>query len=148
MSMKSKIGLKVIEYIKENYNYKPNPKKVYTIVGQTDLEYTIKDEEGNEKVVEYWEVLVLPKWELNEEERIADYLNNNGVYGEVYKSGSEITISIDWGDWKHDHILCRVLMGYIGYKEVGSMVTEEDGSDCYSADHYFQFFENVAIVAR
>ena len=28
-------------------------------------------------------------------------------------------------------------MEFLGYKEIGNKVTEEDGSDCYSAEHYF-----------
>lgn len=146
--MKEKIGRKVYEFVENGYDCKLNTEKVYTIVGHTDLQYTIRDEEGNEKTLYYWNVLVLPKWELNEEQRIDDYLKNNGLYPEVWKSGSEIIVSIDWGDWKHDHIWCRTAMGYIGYKEVGGQVTEENGSDCYSAEHYFQFFKDTAIVAR
>jgi hypothetical protein len=28
-------------------------------------------------------------------------------------------------------------MSYLGYGEIGCKVTEEDGSDTYSAEHYF-----------
>jgi hypothetical protein len=28
-------------------------------------------------------------------------------------------------------------MRYLGYTEIGNEVTEENGSDCYSADHYY-----------
>lgn len=146
--MNTRIGRKAYEFVKQNYTYKPNTEKVYTIVGQTDMEYTIRDEEGNEKVVEYWNVLILPNWELEEDERIADYLNCNGVYADVWKSGSEITINIDWGDWKHDHLWCENAMRYLGYLLCGSRITDENGSDCYSAEHYFQFFKDTAIVAR
>ena len=65
---------------------------------------------------------------FNENELCYEYaVNDNGTI-EVY---------IDWGDWKHDHRWCEDLMGYLGYGELGCEVTEEDGSDCYSAVHYF-----------
>ena len=48
-----------------------------------------------------------------------------------------ISIEIEWGDWKHDHRWCNDLMSYIGYECRDEVVTEEDGSDCYSATHYF-----------
>ena len=32
-------------------------------------------------------------------------------------------------------------MGFIGYEQTKSKITEEDGSDCYSAIHYFRKVE-------
>lgn len=150
MNTEKMIGRKVYEFVEDgHYNYKPDTTKVYTIVKSVDtLDYIIKDDEGNEKKVEYWKVLVLPKWELEEEERIADYLDCNGVYAEVYKDSVSIAVSIEWGDWKHAHLWCGDAMRYIGYLPLNSEVTEEDGSDCYSAIHYFQYFKDTAIVAR
>ena len=49
----------------------------------------------------------------------------------------EVEITIDMGDWKHEHLWAKNLMEFLGYKEIGNKVTEEDGSDCYSAEHYF-----------
>ena len=49
-----------------------------------------------------------------------------------------LIISVDWGDWKHEHALLDSIA-----KETTNPIymyqktTEEDGSDCYSADHYF-----------
>ena len=48
-----------------------------------------------------------------------------------------VDISIEWGDWKHEHGYCKQLMKEIGYVEISDKVTEEDGSDCYSAIHRF-----------
>lgn len=48
-------------------------------------------------------------------------------------------INIEWGDWKHDHAYCDYLMGQIGYSCVESRLTEEDGSDTYSAIHRYVF---------
>ena len=49
-----------------------------------------------------------------------------------------INVHVRWGDWKHNH-------GYLDYfmttrfnlKLVGVTVTEENGSDCYSATHNY-----------
>ena len=70
---------------------------------------------------------------------IYNYLNENDACpSEVYKDSEEcVVVQIDWGDWKHDHRWCNDLMSYIGYECRDEVVTEEDGSDCYSATHYF-----------
>lgn len=57
-----------------------------------------------------------------------------------------IEIEINWGDWKHDHLHLKWLMeehfsNKLEY--VGEKVTEEDGSDCYSAIHYFKIKRGV-----
>lgn len=143
---KSRIGQKAYEFVEVNYNYKPNTEKVYTIVKEDGMYYTIKDEQGNTKEVEYWKVLIAPKKELGEIDMISQYLSDNGVYNDIWKKGSIIVVSIDWGDWKHEHLWCKTAMGYLGYKEIGSSITDENGSDCYSADHYFQYFEGEETI--
>lgn len=50
-------------------------------------------------------------------------------------------ISIDWGDWKHDHGYCDYLMQQAGYTCIAEQVTEEDGSDTYSAIHRYVFID-------
>lgn len=54
-----------------------------------------------------------------------------------------IIVEVIWGDWKHEHAyldwLARQFFNKRGYKvNVYSHITEEDGSDCYSANHYFE----------
>lgn len=44
-----------------------------------------------------------------------------------------ILINIEWGDWKHEHGRCDYLMTLLGYDCVDVIITEENGSDCYSA---------------
>ena len=77
---------------------------------------------------------------------VCDFLRNNDIYAEVYEKGTPENIvpcvHIEWGDWKHEHLWCKVLMGYIGFTEFASKVTDEDGSDTYSAIHYFQKTSN------
>ena len=73
---------------------------------------------------------------------VYDLLNTEKVYPDEIYTDSDLPdcilcIDISWGDWKHDHLWARDLMSYLGYVEIGSKVTEEDGSDAYSAEHYF-----------
>lgn len=64
----------------------------------------------------------------------ADIVTRNG--------GDAIYFDIVWGDWKHDHIRLWYLMyeffrdrGYTIERDIE--VTEEDGTDTYSAEHYY-----------
>lgn len=64
----------------------------------------------------------------------------------AYKSLNEIYIDIIWGDWKHNHLCTKWIidevlkaMGYAGKYTITEDVTEEDGSDCYSATHVIRF---------
>ena len=99
--------------------------------------YIIKDENGNEEEVREVDVVFVPDFSLPEECMISKYLRDNDAYcDEVYNEGLIIIVSGD-GDWKHYHLWLRNLMEYLGYKEIGERVTEEDGSDWYGSDHYF-----------
>ena len=71
-------------------------------------------------------------------EQIETMLNENDYYPEIGCNGSTITIDIHWGDWKHDHIaITNFITSYFPLKLINTIVTENDGSDCYSARHYF-----------
>lgn len=49
-----------------------------------------------------------------------------------------ISVRISWGDWKHSHLRAKYLIEHeLGYTFISSKTTESDGSDCYSAKHYF-----------
>ena len=66
------------------------------------------------------------------------YEDNNKIY---------IEISISWGDWKHEHLRLDYLIMNILYEynpklvhncfKVSEEITEEDGSDTYSATHKY-----------
>lgn len=101
--------------------------------------FIVRDSEGNEREVREYECVYSPDYTKEQVPLISDFLNKNGVYAEVYSyvKGAALVVDIDWGDWKHEHLWARDLMGYIGYTEIGNEVTEENGSDCYSARHYF-----------
>ena len=58
-----------------------------------------------------------------------------------------IYFDVIWGDWKHDHIRLWYLVneffrdrGYIIEREV--VTTEENGTDSYSAEHYFEIMKD------
>lgn len=42
------------------------------------------------------------------------------------------------GDWKHDHLRCQYLLEEEGYRMISKRVTEEDGSDWYTAEYTFR----------
>jgi hypothetical protein len=110
-----------------------------------DYHYLLLSEDGKTKTsVLNWYCVACPDEKREGADQIYNYLKDNGIYCEdVYTNKfyemekGEIAVSISWGDWKHDHGWCDMLMGYIGYDRVGLVVTEEDGSDCYSADHFY-----------
>ena len=73
---------------------------------------------------------------------IADLLNTNKLYAEIeqFEDLPAFVVHINWGDWKHEHLRAKYLIENANLgKFVRSETTEEDGSDCYSADHYFVY---------
>lgn len=52
-----------------------------------------------------------------------------------------IEVHVEWGDWKHDHAYLDYIMSNNGYSLKSEIVTEEDGSDCYSSVHLFEIFK-------
>lgn len=75
---------------------------------------------------------------MNEISKIQKHLADNWISCEVSKiSDRAVVVSIEWGDWKHDHLACDYLMHEIGYELVDVTETETDGSDTYSADRYY-----------
>ena len=75
---------------------------------------------------------------------IYKYLNDNKIYPEDIREGYDdlhdtkyVVVGIRWGDWKHEHLRCNWLMEKVGFTSIGQVETEEDGSDCYCADHYY-----------
>lgn len=68
----------------------------------------------------------------------------------VYEEDDDvhIDITINWGDWKHEHRRLDLIMYDIIYEynkdlafklyKVEEKITEEDGSDTYSSIHYYE----------
>lgn len=69
----------------------------------------------------------------------ADVIHSDGI--------DKIYFEITWGDWKHDHLRTEYLVKQFceekGYSvECEVIVTEEDGSDTYSAEHRYTIGES------
>lgn len=117
--------------------------KVYCVVevkpwdGKDWCDHVIVQLGNDKRELREVDIVIAPDYSLPEERMIQKYLNDNGIWTEVAGDKSRIVVSIDWGDWKHSHIWCKNLMKYLGYTQSNEIVTEENGSDCYSADHYF-----------
>jgi hypothetical protein len=54
-------------------------------------------------------------------------------------NSSCVEISVDNGDWKHEHLGLRHLMEKNGFTFIGKEITGDDGSDCYSAVHTYMY---------
>ena len=80
------------------------------------------------------------------EKMLAD--NDRGYY-EVYGYGDlpVVCVEIHWGDWKHDHACCDWLVKEkLGGTLIKADVTEEDGSDTYSAIRYYFVDDEIELV--
>lgn len=58
----------------------------------------------------------------------------------VYKSKDEdrFELQVNWGDWSHEHRFALSLIGEIAPEfDYVKTITEENGSDCYSAEYTF-----------
>lgn len=72
-------------------------------------------------------------------ERIQKHLRAlDADYSEIEQAEDCIQISVEWGDWKHSHIYLDNAMKQIGFTCWDEIVTEQDGSDCYSSIHVFK----------
>ena len=87
---------------------------------------------------------------MNHAQRIEDYLRENDALDSVWEINDllpeygqgDVCISVHWGDWKHSHGYLDYLMRQFGYQRIDEVVTEENGSDCYSSDHYYKNTNN------
>lgn len=79
--------------------------------------------------------------DAQEIKQISDYLNKEKkITCEVSKDANgSIIVSIEDGDWMHDHMHCERAMYDYGYAVIKE-VTKDDiyGDDSYSSDHYFE----------
>lgn len=77
-------------------------------------------------------------------EKIEELMAKYHIMGEIvgyYEDSKLITLEVTWGDWKHSHKLLDSLMWeeFEELKKVKEVTTEEDGSDCYTAIHFYYF---------
>lgn len=147
--MVNSIGRKVYLLVKNGYDYTIDKSNLWVIVreyqpeGDFHLHYVLRNaESGERKEIMDYECIVAPDNSQPLLQTITNYLKDNGIYADVSEDSNEdyghvIRVLIEWGDWKHDHLWCEDLMGYLDYTEIDSQVTEDDGSDTYSAVHRF-----------
>lgn len=72
---------------------------------------------------------------------VEKYMRDNELFCDVYPYMNDmpiVIVSIRWGDWKHEHLRADWIMeeqfeGTLMKTEV----TEDNGSDTYSADRYY-----------
>lgn len=120
--------------------------------GEVDLNECI----SNDKLPNLKDNLNESPYDVEKEyEKICDALKNEmrkkELFAEMYVDSSipAIVGSITWGDWKHDHgrfdYIVNKYLKSIGKKaDIFTKITENDGSDCYSADHYIYNIESVS----
>jgi len=141
--MKNLLGKKVWKLDGDIYKgLSLGSKDLYTIKsvkkGRGCNNYVIEKDGVKQEVSEYNCVVAM----CDTGNKVADifrYLTDNDACpssADMTKKGG-IAVSIEWGDWKHEHLWCDELMGYIGYKLDREKVTADDGSDCYSATRFY-----------
>ena len=67
------------------------------------------------------------------------FKENNLTYEWWVNFDGTIVVNVEWGDWKHDHAFLNYIMRKNQYRGIDEVVTEDDGSDTYSATHYFKY---------
>jgi len=74
-------------------------------------------------------------------EQIEKLLRDNDIFADCtqYSDLPVLIVSIRWGDWKHEHARARWLIeqNVEGVTYLNTRVTEDNGSDCYSAEHRY-----------
>ena len=65
----------------------------------------------------------------------------NNLYYDSYVSSTDgmIEITIEDGDWKHDHIRFKHIMRKNHYRHIKSVEIGTSEDDTYSATHYFKY---------
>ena len=79
------------------------------------------------------------------EKKINKLMKENNIFGEIVDYNTNtmmIAVEITWGDWKHEHLRLDWLITkeFSNLRSIHKQTTEEDGSDCYSAVHYYYFY--------
>lgn len=53
---------------------------------------------------------------------------------------NSVLVNIRWGDWKHDHAYFKFLvLNRFSGATIKQRITDEDDSDCYSAEYTITF---------
>lgn len=86
------------------------------------------------------------EYSANLEKAVRDFLLEKTLYHDISVNDNVIEIDVHWGDWKHEHLRLDLLMNDFfdthsdAYELVRrySEVTEENGTDSYSATHFYE----------
>ena len=86
---------------------------------------------------------ISPYKQIREEQlrkRIGDILTANGMYYDyTVDSDGYVEITVEDGDWKHDHIALKTLMRDNGFVCFGRHIPDEEtGDDSFSAVYLFR----------
>ena len=76
------------------------------------------------------------------EDKIRELFKTNNLHYYWYiVSNNVVSIYVEWGDWKHDHIFLKNLMMENGFQFLGEETDdeEENGDDSYSATHTYKY---------
>lgn len=76
---------------------------------------------------------------MTTEEFIEKYFRDHnfcGMMDELYEDDEGVHIHITMGDWKHEHLYCKALMGSLGYTQKYENAEPSD-DDCYTAWHLY-----------
>lgn len=78
------------------------------------------------------------------EKKIYEMMKEYNIMGEVVDYSDKkrmVAVEVIWGDWKHEHwkLDCMVRECFPDLRSIHEVTTEENGSDCYSAIHYYYF---------
>lgn len=87
--------------------------------------------------------------EIKVSKSLHNYLKSENIYTDLCEFyGNELIIEINWGDWKHEHLRTKLIVPKWVEENtahevvnITTDVTEEDGSDVYSARHIFKLKE-------
>ncbi len=128
-------------------------KQVYCIAGDNRI-YDVARKKDVEAAIKVWKSLygdvkavpirkmIISSGQVSQQAQ--ELFNRMGLPYEVWDglpSGTEavpVCIGITWGDWRHDHANAdHIMETAFGFKVIDETVTEEDGSDTYSAVHTY-----------
>lgn len=69
---------------------------------------------------------------------VVKILESKNIYPtNVYEEGKKVAVLLEWADWKEHVRVDAVVEEVYGDCRIQSKVVDTDGSDCYSAIHYF-----------
>ena len=107
-----------------------------TVVDKEEKEWILEEfNHLNPKAVPLTEILDKDASNMENAETL---IGMTDIYNEIYEHNGRFCIEINHGDWKHSHKFADVLMKTVfGVDCDLEETTYEDGSDNYSAIHYY-----------